>query len=268
MTTSFLTTHCGCTEQPIPTISFTTTTITCPAGWPITTPFVVTMPVQLEPTGHGHGDIVTIDRGHEVIVTTDSSGKTITITGPIDPTKTVVVPVTVIPLPPSGTLSPNIPSPSSLSQGHSNGPDGSAPHGFPSAPGASDSGSNSDGGSQYDYQPNGGSTVNNGDSTSGNGHGGTSGGDSASSGNNGDSNNGHGGIGSGGSSSPGSNNAGSSNGIDSTSNGHDNQRPAAPSSSTWIESYTGAAAAAVATSSTLLMALAIISFIFLELSVI
>lgn len=213
---------------------------------------MVVKPVRPEPTGH------------EVIVTTDRSGKTITITGPVvSPTKTVVVPVTVLPVPPagpnnqghpgapSGNLLTKTGSPSGLDPGHGVGAGGSAPtppiggaNAVPSASGAAapSSGFGAGGSGGSGYQINSGSSGNNGDSTNGHQAGGTDGGDSGS----------------------GSNNGGSYSNVDS--NGHGNQG-AAPSSSTWIGSYTGAAAPVLA-SSTLFMALAIIAFIFLELSVV
>ncbi|KEF55711.1 uncharacterized protein A1O9_08461 [Exophiala aquamarina CBS 119918] len=251
-------------DQPLPTFSLATTTITCPAGWPITTPFVVTKPVQPQPTGHGV--IVTIDHGHEVTISTDRSGKTITITGPVDtPTETVVVPVTVLPLPlagahphgppgaPSGTLVTKTGSPSGLELSYGNGAGGgaptqaaNAPHNFPSASEAATPVSN----------------ISPGDA-GGSGHPA----DGGSAGNNDDSNNDHlnGATGGGDSFGPGSNNGDSSDNVDS--NGYGNQGVAGPSPSTWIASYTGAAATVVA-SSTLFLFLAIMSFIFLELSVV
>jgi hypothetical protein len=215
---------------------------------------VVVKPVQPQPTGH------------EVFVTTDRSGKTITITGPVvSPTKTVIVPVTVLPLPagpniqgqpgaPSGALFTKTGSPSGVDPGHNVGAGGGAPtppaggaNAFPSASGGVAPGSgvgpgNAGGSGGSGYQVNGGSPGGNDDSTNGHQTGGTNGGGSSS----------------------GSNNGGPDNSVDS--NGYGNQG-AAPSSSTWIASYTGAAAPVLA-SSTLFLALAIIAFMFLELAVV
>ncbi|KIW17498.1 hypothetical protein PV08_04692 [Exophiala spinifera] len=43
-TTTLVTTHCGCTETPVPTIPGKTITITPSSGWPVKTPVVVTVP--------------------------------------------------------------------------------------------------------------------------------------------------------------------------------------------------------------------------------
>lgn len=230
-TTTFVTTHCGCTKEPLPTFSLTTTTITCPADWPITTPFVVVRPVRPQPTGH------------EVIVTTDHGGKTITITGPIIPTQTVVVPVTVVPLPPA---SPNMQGPpgapsailatktrslANSDQGHGLA-GSSAPTAPVNAPGA---GMGPGGSDNSGYQVNGNDAGNNVGSSNGHQNGGTGSG-------------------------------GSGDNVDSNGGSND-QGGAAPTSSSWVATYTGAAATVVA-SSTLLMFLFFISFIFLELSVV
>ncbi|KAK5059719.1 hypothetical protein LTR84_009602 [Exophiala bonariae] len=251
-TTTLVTTHCGCTREPLPTFSLTTTTITCPAGWPITTPFVVVKPVRPQPTGH------------EVIVTTEPGGKIITITRPvITPTQTVILPVTVVPLPPmapNGLGSAGAPpgtlvtkTGSLVNSNYGYGPVGSssptppanAPAAFPHAPGVTDPGSGvSPGGSDSSgYQVNGdGSSVTN------------------------EPSNGHQNEASGsGGSSPASNNGGSS--YNGESYGSNDPGAPAPSSSSWISTYTGAAATVVA-SSTLLLSLAIVAFIFLELSVV
>lgn len=213
---------------------------------------MVVKPVRPQPTGS------------EVIVTTDRVGKTITITRPvITPTQTVVVPVTVIPLPPTdphgqgpagappGTLVTKTGSLSNLNPGY--GPAGGSvptppanvPGAVPSAPGAVDPG--------WGIGP--GGSENTGYLVNGDG-----------SGSNNNPNNSHqnGGSGSGDSSSV-SNNG--SSGHSGDSNGSNTQGAAVPSSSSWVASYTGAAATVLA-SSTLLLSLAIISFIFLELSMV
>ncbi|KAJ9640810.1 Chitinase 4 [Knufia peltigerae] len=51
MTTIVTTTHCGCTETPVPTISMKTVTITPSPGWPFSQPITCTIPVP--PTTSG-----------------------------------------------------------------------------------------------------------------------------------------------------------------------------------------------------------------------
>ncbi|KAL6250630.1 hypothetical protein RBB50_002932 [Rhinocladiella similis] len=128
-TTTVVTTHCGCTETPVPTIPVKVVTITPGAGWPVTTPVIVTVPAgpspakpaqktPVKPAGSaptGPGSIVTVT-GPAGAGAGAGSGSG---WGAASPSATVAVTLTVEAVHPGPTSAPV--SPADHGNGNANG---------------------------------------------------------------------------------------------------------------------------------------------------